>query len=181
MRYWNDVESPVGPLRLVGDDDALLAIHFLAAGRRSSLPAARRSDHAPVIQSATAQLAEYFARTRREFDVPLAQTGTPFQRSVWAILKTIPYGTTTTYGQVAARIGRPRGSRAVGLANGANPIPIIVPCHRVIGADGTLTGFGGGLAIKRELLRLEGAECGANIPEARQQGRPVALMRRVIL
>jgi methylated-DNA-[protein]-cysteine S-methyltransferase len=105
------------------------------------------------------QLAEYFAGKRRVFSLPLAPRGTPFQRSVWQALRQIPYGETVSYGELARRLGSTSGARAVGLANGANPLPIIVPCHRVIGADGSLTGFGGGLTIKRALLALEGAAC----------------------
>ena len=101
------------------------------------------------------QLDAYFAGRLRRFELPLAPEGTPFQREVWSALTTIPYGETVSYGELARRVGRPAASRAVGAANGRNPIPIIIPCHRVIGADGTLTGFGGGLPIKRRLLQLE--------------------------
>ncbi len=104
------------------------------------------------------QLRAYFARELRVFDLPLRLEGTPFQREVWEALRRIPYGTTTSYGALAASLGRPRAVRAVGAANGQNPIAIIVPCHRVIGADGGLTGFGGGLPRKRALLELEGAQ-----------------------
>lgn len=108
-------------------------------------------------EAAITQLREYFAGRRRGFDLPLAPAGTDFQRRVWRALTTIAYGETISYGELARRIGNPRASRAVGLANGANPLPIIVPCHRVIGASGALTGFGGGLPIKRTLLALEKA------------------------
>ena len=101
------------------------------------------------------QLNAYFARELEDFDLPLAPPGTAFQLEVWAALRAIPYGETVTYGELARRIGRPRASRAVGAANGANPLPIVVPCHRVVGADGSLTGFGGGLPIKSALLALE--------------------------
>ncbi len=101
------------------------------------------------------QLADYFAGVRRDFDLELAPAGTPFQLEVWRMLRRVPYGTTTSYGELSRRLGRPQASRAVGAANGANPIPIVVPCHRVIGADGSLTGFGGGLDAKRVLLDLE--------------------------
>jgi len=107
------------------------------------------------------QLAEYFAGRRREFALTLDPPGTPFQRDVWGELARIPYGATVSYGELARRVGRPAASRAVGAANGANPIPIVLPCHRVIGANGSLTGYGGGLPIKRALLALEGA-----LPEA---------------
>ena len=104
-----------------------------------------------------AQLREYFAGSRRTFDLPLEPRGTPFERRVWSRLREIPYGATTSYGAIANEFGLVNAARAVGRANGANPIPIIIPCHRVIGADGTLTGFGGGLPLKRALLELEGA------------------------
>ena len=103
------------------------------------------------------QLAEYFRGERRTFEVRLAPEGTAFQRDTWSALATIPYGATISYAELARRVGRPRAVRAVGAANGANPLPIVVPCHRVIGADGSLTGFGGGLDTKRRLLELEGA------------------------
>ena len=103
------------------------------------------------------QLREYFSRIRHEFDLPLDVRGTTFQKAVWAQVIRIPYGATATYGEVAQRIGRPRAARAVGAAVGANPLPILIPCHRVVGAGGSLTGYGGGLEIKAALLRLEGA------------------------
>ena len=110
----------------------------------------------PLLDAAEAQLREYFAGTRRTFDLPLAPRGTAFQQRVWAALRAIPYGETCTYGELAAAIGSPSASRAVGMANHHNPIPIVIPCHRVIGANGTLTGYAGGLEIKRKLLALEG-------------------------
>jgi methylated-DNA-[protein]-cysteine S-methyltransferase len=110
------------------------------------------------------QLNEYFAGTRTEFDVPLNAAGSAFQKRVWAALMTIPYGETTSYGKIAAGIGAPDAARAVGLANGQNPIPLIVACHRVIGADGSLTGYGGGLDAKRWLLAHEAQHCGATLP-----------------
>jgi methylated-DNA-[protein]-cysteine S-methyltransferase len=159
--YWHEIDSPVGRLLLAGNGLSLTRVHF-QSGRRLMAPATGWiGDRAPFA-SVIRQLREYFAGKRREFDLPLAPRGTEFQRRVWQALRAIPYGETICYGELARRIGNPRASRAVGLANGANPLPIIVPCHRVIGADGTLTGFGGGLAIKRALLALEGAEpaCG---------------------
>ena len=105
------------------------------------------------------QLAQYFAGRRRTFSLKLAPAGTDFQQATWRALVEIPYGETASYAEIARRVGRPAASRAVGAANGANPLPIVVPCHRVIGADGSLTGFGGGLPIKRALLELEGAAC----------------------
>jgi methylated-DNA-[protein]-cysteine S-methyltransferase len=116
----------------------------------------REGDHA-VLRQAQAQLAEYFAGQRRDFDLPLAPQGTEFQREVWWELANIPFGGTISYAELALRVGRPTATRAVGAANGRNPLPIVLPCHRVIGADGSLTGFGGGLPTKEFLLQLEGA------------------------
>ena len=127
-----------------------MSIRFLERGSPSP-PAP-----AGVLAEAADQLAAYFAGRLRRFDLPLAPEGTPFQREVWDLLREIPYGVTWTYGQAAGRLGRPKSSRAVGAANGANPIPIVLPCHRVIGADGGLTGYGGGVDRKRALLELEG-------------------------
>jgi O-6-methylguanine DNA methyltransferase len=110
-----------------------------------------------ALAPALTQLREYFSRVRHEFDLPLDVRGTAFQKAVWAEVTRIPYGTTRAYGQIAQRIGRPRAARAVGTAVGANPLPILIPCHRVIGAGGSLTGYGGGLEVKAALLRLEGA------------------------
>jgi methylated-DNA-[protein]-cysteine S-methyltransferase len=116
-----------------------------------------------------AQLGEYFAGARRSFRLQLEPQGTPFQLSVWRALREIPYGETLSYGGLARRLGHANGARAVGLANGSNPLPIIVPCHRVIGADGSLTGFGGGLYIKRALLALEGAACVSDLFSAQER------------
>jgi methylated-DNA-[protein]-cysteine S-methyltransferase len=147
-------DSPVGRLLLAGDPRGLTLVRF--PGERGAVrPAAdwRRDDG--VFSEAIEQLDEYFAGERREFSLPLQPVGTPFQKTVWSALRSIPYGATVSYGELARRIGRPSASRAVGAANGANPLPIIVPCHRVIGADRSLTGFGGGLETKRFLLALE--------------------------
>jgi methylated-DNA-[protein]-cysteine S-methyltransferase len=146
-----DIDSPVGPLRLVERDGALLGVHFVD---RVEDAAGSAADPAACLD-ARRQLAEYFAGTRREFDLRLAPEGTPFQRRVWEELCRIPFGTTISYRALAERIGQPNATRAVGLANGRNPIAIVVPCHRVIGADGSLTGYGGGLDRKRYLLGLE--------------------------
>jgi methylated-DNA-[protein]-cysteine S-methyltransferase len=154
----DDIDSPVGRLRLIANDEALLGIWF-ERGRDAARGASglTRGTNA-IIERTRAQLDEYFAGTRREFDLPLEPRGTEFQRLVWFRLTRIAYGDTTTYGALAQDLGNPNGSRAVGLANGSNPIPIVIPCHRVIGADGSLTGFGGGLAIKQQLLELERAD-----------------------
>jgi len=145
------VDSPVGELLLAGDGEALTRLSFAGA----PLPRDGRLDHsafAPVIE----QLEQYFAGERREFDLKLDLRGSDFQRDVWSALLEIPYGETATYGEIAERVGRPGKARAVGRANGSNPVAVIVPCHRVIGSDGTLTGYGGGIERKRRLLDLEG-------------------------
>jgi methylated-DNA-[protein]-cysteine S-methyltransferase len=152
-RCYTVMPSPVGDLVIVGDGEALTGVHF---GARVAPRPSWRRDPAPLAE-ATDQLAAYFAGVRREFDLWLAPQGTAFQRRVWAALAAIPYGGTTTYGKLAAEIGHPGSARAVGAANGANPLAIVVPCHRVIGGDGALTGYAGGLAAKRLLLELEGA------------------------
>ena len=154
--FWHETDTPVGPLLLAADARALTRVHFQAGPHPLSPPREWRHE-AARFEGITRELAEYFAGERRVFDVPLAMEGSEFQRSVWRALVAIPYGETISYGELARRVGSV--ARAVGLANGANPLPIVVPCHRVIGADGSLTGFGAGLPIKRALLELEGAEC----------------------
>ena len=156
IRYC-ELPSPIGVLTLAGDEKALREIHFSRgshAKRRPSEELSAPSVAAPL-REAVAQLEAYFAGRLSRFDLPLSLEGTPFQQECWSILRSIPYGETVSYGEIARRIGRPAASRAVGAANGSNPIPIIVPCHRVIGSNGSLTGFGGGLSIKRQLLELE--------------------------
>jgi len=160
--YWHEMDSPVGPLLLAGDGAGLRCVHFQAGPRPLQPPAAWRADPAPFA-AVCGQLREYFSGARRTFRLPLAPQGTPFQLAVWEALREIPYGETLSYGTLAQQLGLPGGARAVGLANGSNPLPIVVPCHRVIGADGSLTGFGGGLGIKRALLSLEGAPCVADL------------------
>lgn len=156
-RWWDEVRIPVSDRKiemlLVSDGDKLTGAYF--GPSRPDLPAAWAHDPKPLA-TATAQLQAYAAGELTEFDLPLEPEGTDFQKDVWSALVRIPYGTTTTYGRVAAEVGRPNGSRAVGAAVGRNPIGIIIPCHRVIGADGSLTGFGGGLDNKVALLHLEG-------------------------
>jgi methylated-DNA-[protein]-cysteine S-methyltransferase len=152
--YYTYVSSPAGRLLLAGDSEHLCRLEF-AQGLKPRAPAeAWREDPAPF-RDAKRQLEEYFAGARREFDLTLRPVGTSFQISVWSELRRIPYGETISYGELARRIGNPKASRAVGLANGSNPIAIVIPCHRVIGASGKLTGFGGGLDIKQRLLDLE--------------------------
>ncbi len=150
------IDSPVGRLLIAADEAGLRLIEF-PSPRHPVPPGAdwREGDH-PLLQRAQRQLDEYFAGRRRDFDLPLAPRGTPFQRRVWDELAQIPYGRTRSYAELAQRLGQPSATRAVGAANGRNPLPIVVPCHRVIGADGSLTGFGGGLPRKRFLLELEG-------------------------
>ncbi|NKB60181.1 MAG: methylated-DNA--[protein]-cysteine S-methyltransferase [Alphaproteobacteria bacterium] len=147
-------DSPVGRLLLAGDEQALTLISFPAGSRaRGPDPGWRRDD--AMFAAAVRELEEYFAGDRLEFSVPLQLSGTEFQNAYWTLLQTVRLGETTTYGALAQRIGRPKASRAVGAANGANPIPIIIPCHRVIGSNKSLTGFGGGIETKRYLLDHE--------------------------
>jgi methylated-DNA-[protein]-cysteine S-methyltransferase len=159
-RLYQDMDSPVGRLRLISAGDELVGIWF-ENGRdaqrhaQGATPEGLQPGTSPVLERAREQLEEYFRGERREFDLPLAPEGTEFQQRVWQRLLGIGYGTTTTYGALAQSLGNPNASRAVGLANGSNPIPIVIPCHRVIGANGALTGFGGGLPVKSALLELE--------------------------
>ena len=148
------LDSPVGSLRLVSDGEHLTAIEW--ENLQKAEPAGEeRSD--PTLEACASQLGEYFAGKRRSFDLPLSPQGTEFQRKVWAALATIPYGELRSYRDIARSLDNPKAVRAVGAANGRNPLPIVVPCHRVIGSDGSLTGFAGGLEAKKVLLRLEGA------------------------
>jgi methylated-DNA-[protein]-cysteine S-methyltransferase len=153
--HFDEIDSPIGRLRLFATDDALVGIWFENGrdAKREGPKLPRRSSE--LLTRTRQQLEEYFAGQRREFDLPLDPQGTDFQRRVWQRLLDIPYGETTTYGTLARELGDPGASRAVGLANGSNPLPIVIPCHRVIGADGSLTGFGGGLPTKQALLELE--------------------------
>jgi methylated-DNA-[protein]-cysteine S-methyltransferase len=148
---WTTMPSPLGELLLTSDGKALTGLHLSPHER--AVPATHGADD--VLDEARAQLDEYFTGARTQFELPLAPDGTPFQLSVWQGLRDIPYAETISYGELARRIGRPGAARAVGLANGRNPIAIVVPCHRVIGADGSLTGYGGGLERKQVLLDLE--------------------------
>jgi len=147
------LNSPVGELRLVSDGHALLRIEF--ENHRGS-DGQQRND--PVLTETASQLTQYFAGKRRSFSLPLAASGTDFQRQVWAALEQIPFGELRSYSDIATAIGNLKAVRAVGAANGRNPIPIIVPCHRVIGSNGKLTGFAGGLPAKQKLLELEAAQ-----------------------
>jgi methylated-DNA-[protein]-cysteine S-methyltransferase len=150
MRF-HTIPSPIGELLLTAEGEALTGLYMEPHPR---LPATAVRDP-QAFASAEAQLAAYFAGSLTSFDLPLDPSGTPFQLRVWEALRSIPYGETATYAELAAAVGKPSAFRAVGAANGRNPISVIVPCHRVIGADGTLTGYGGGLERKRMLLELE--------------------------
>ena len=154
---YQDITSPIGRLRLIASGDELVGIWFEQGRDAGKQADGLVEGTSPVLDDTRRQLEEYFRGERREFDLPLAPQGTEFQQRVWRRLREIEYGTTTTYGALAQELGNPNASRAVGLANGSNPIPIVIPCHRVIGANGTLTGFGGGLPIKSALLALERA------------------------
>jgi methylated-DNA-[protein]-cysteine S-methyltransferase len=149
-------ESPIGRLLLTSDATALTGLYMEPSRKAQSIDGWIQDDAVAPLSATVRQLTEYFAGTRRDFDLPLRLQGTTFQTRVWRELTEIPYGQTWSYGQLAQRIDKPSASRAVGLANGRNPISILVPCHRVIGADGSLTGYGGGLERKRWLLVHEG-------------------------
>jgi methylated-DNA-[protein]-cysteine S-methyltransferase len=158
MRWW-ETSTPIGRLLLTGDEAGLRGISFQSGIHTAAVESEWERSEEPF-QEAIAQLDAYFAGRLRRFDLALAPRGTPFQRDVWSALTRIPYGETVSYSELASRIGRPAATRAVGAANGRNPLPIVIPCHRVIGADGSLTGFGGGLPIKRRLLELEAGSVG---------------------
>lgn len=158
--FFEHVDTPIGTLTLAADADGLRHIEFPdnrhPVDREDWIPGASGAA-ADVLRITREQLREYFEGTRHAFDLPLRPQGTAFQMDVWRMLATIPWGATWSYRDLAWAIGKPEAVRAVGAANGRNPLPIVLPCHRVIGADGSLTGFGGGLPIKAALLRLEGA------------------------
>jgi methylated-DNA-[protein]-cysteine S-methyltransferase len=159
MRY-TMIDSPLGDLLVAGDETGLTALYLPTGRHATHRPGSWTRDDA-AFSDVRAQLGEYFAGERREFDLTLHPSGTPFQHRVWQALRQIPYGETSSYGRTASAICAPTAARAVGLANGQNPISIIVPCHRVIGANGSLTGYGGGLDAKRWLLAHEQAHSGA--------------------
>ncbi len=161
MIHYRTVDSPIGPLTLAGHGTVLTNLRMVDQAHEPSR--AGWSPEPDAFGDAVEQLAAYFAGELVDFDVELDLRGTPFQRRVWQALLTIPYGETRSYGQIAEQIGAPGSARAVGLANGRNPIAIVVPCHRVIGAGGSLTGYGGGLDRKRTLLNLEKRRAPANL------------------
>lgn len=146
------VDSPLGPLTLVAEDGAVAGLYMVDQRHRPVLDGPRDDSVLPALQE---QLEAYWRHQLKEFDVPLRMSGTPFQQAVWAGLRTIPYGETWSYGELALALGKPGASRAVGLANGRNPVGVVVPCHRVVGSSGSLTGYGGGLARKQWLLDLK--------------------------
>jgi methylated-DNA-[protein]-cysteine S-methyltransferase len=154
VTVYTALDSPVGPLRLFASGQSLRQIDFMA-GRNPALPDASWREDRALFGNIIRQLEAYFAGELESFDLPLHPKGTAFQVRVWRQLCEIPYGETISYGELARRIGNPNASRAVGLANGANPIPIVIPCHRVIGTSGKLVGYGGGLEVKEKLLALE--------------------------
>jgi methylated-DNA-[protein]-cysteine S-methyltransferase len=157
--HYCEMSTPVGRLLLAGDGEGLRRVSFQSGLHPAEVAECWQRTKEPF-REAIAQLDAYFAGRLRRFDLALAPEGTPFQREVWSALTDIPYGETVSYSELARRIGRPAAPRAVGAANGKNPLPIVVPCHRVIGANGALTGFGGGLAIKRRLLEVEAGSPG---------------------
>jgi methylated-DNA-[protein]-cysteine S-methyltransferase len=168
------VDSPVGALTLVAADGILTGLYMDLQRHRPLEETFGARDRTPFTE-VIRQLEEYFAARRTEFDVPVTLVGSPFQRIVWAALRDIPYGETASYGQLAERIGRRSAARAVGLANGRNPIGIIVPCHRVVGATGDLTGYGGGLERKRHLLDFERQGCARASSSAQLTGQEMLM------
>jgi methylated-DNA-[protein]-cysteine S-methyltransferase len=170
------VDSPVGPLKLVASATGLAAILWKDdSPRRVRLGEVVAEPNNPLLLEAERQLREYFAGQRQEFALELDFAGTDFQRRVWSALLTIPYGETRSYGQIARQIGKPEAVRAVGAANGRNPLSIVAPCHRVVGSTGKLTGFAGGLEVKAQLLALERGRGAASAQETEctPEGRPV--------
>lgn len=162
MTFYTWHESPIGKLLLAGSDEALERLHF-SKGSKATTPDPLWRNDQKAFQETARQLNAYFSSALTNFNIPLKPQGSEFQRSVWRELLNIPYGETVSYGEIARRLGNPSASRAVGLANGSNPIAIIIPCHRVIGANGKLTGFGGGLDVKAKLLALERGELSLNL------------------
>jgi methylated-DNA-[protein]-cysteine S-methyltransferase len=161
MKY-TVMPSPVGPLTIAGEEDALHCILFSAGARAEKPQPDWQKLECNLLRETVCQLQAYFEKRLTEFDLPLQLAGTLFQLDVWHELRQIPCGKVLSYGDLAKRIGRPLASRAVGAANRSNPIPIVIPCHRVIGSNGMLIGYGGGLPIKKALLELEGARISGN-------------------
>jgi methylated-DNA-[protein]-cysteine S-methyltransferase len=155
VTYYTYIDTPVGKLMLAGCDDHGLRYIAFQCGKATMAPKPEWKQSAAPFRAVERQLREYFQGKRTAFDLKLHPKGTPFQKTVWKALAAIPYGETRSYGDIARAVGRPAAVRAVGLANGRNPLPIVVPCHRVIGASGMLVGYGGGLAVKQALLDRE--------------------------
>jgi len=156
LRLWyTTTDSPFGPVCLVGTEQGLVRVDFQCGDRSVALHPTWQ-EHTGQLDAATQQLQEYFQGQRHQFSLPLAPAGTPFQQHVWQALQGIPFGTTLTYRELAQRLGMPGAARAVGHANGRNPLAIVIPCHRLIGSDGQLRGYAGGIALKRRLLQHEG-------------------------
>ena len=161
MRYYGFYDSPCGRMLLVANGEGLAGVYFDRQKYRPSVDAQWREDpRHPTLGQAKGELAEYFGGERKRFDTSLAPEGTPFQRSVWKAISTVGFGETITYGELARRAGHPGSARAAGAATGRNPIGIIVPCHRIVGSNGDLTGYAGGLSRKRALLALESGTTG---------------------
>lgn len=160
--YYDDFMTPIGRLRIVADDDGYLRQVWFQENRHPHALDADCQRDANAVAFAREQLLAYFAGDRQDFQLPLRPTGTAFQCHVWTALADIPFGETISYAELARRIGQPKAIRAVGAANGRNPLPIVLPCHRVIGSDGSLTGFGGGISVKRWLLSMESRAAGAD-------------------
>jgi methylated-DNA-[protein]-cysteine S-methyltransferase len=156
VNYYTTMSSPLGPILLTADETGLTGINF-QNGKGAKKPLCGSIESKAPFKEAVAQISAYFRGERKDFDLPLSPVGTDFQRAVWNALRRIPYGRTISYGELAKRVGKPTASRAVGAANGRNPLPIVVPCHRVIGSNGRLTGYYGGTHLKEFLLKLEGA------------------------
>jgi len=160
-------ESPLGRMMLVAEGDALVGVYFDGQRHQPPVGAAwRQRPESAVLRRAVTQLAEYFAGSRTRFDLPLAPAGTPFQRAVWQAIAAVPAGRTISYTELAANVGRPASVRAAGTATGRNPLSVVIPCHRIVGADGSLTGYAGGLERKAALLALERSDAAAAIPQA---------------
>lgn len=155
MNYKHHIETPIGILCIESEEEAITGLYF---DHEDEMLSEQKEPETDLLKRAKEQLAEYFDGKRKNFDLPLNPSGTEFQKKVWQALCTIPYGQTRSYGEIAAQIGNPKACRAVGGANNKNPIIILIPCHRVIGADGSLVGFGGGLDAKRYMLKLEKGE-----------------------
>lgn len=153
MKHFMYLSSPVGTLCIVENEKSITSIEYVK--KHHTPPEDAQEKETPLLKKAAKELNEYFAGKRKRFDLPLDEQGTDFQKRVWVALREIPYGETRSYKEIAERAGSPKGYRATGMANNRNPISIVTPCHRVIGADGTLTGYGGGLEIKKKLLELE--------------------------